>query len=150
MLSVLGAFFGTVIVVNLALAAFASRSWTGLVVENSYVASQEFNLRMREGRAQAELGWSGRLTIGDGHVRYRLVDARGQALRPSRVTVTFRRPVSEGEDRAVALLPARGGDFEADMILSEGSWIVEIQSEAGLDKPYRDFRRILVQNGASK
>ncbi|MER9222002.1 FixH family protein [Mesorhizobium sp. M0644] len=39
----------------------ASRSWTGFVVKNSHVASQEFNRNAEEGRAQAALGWSGPL-----------------------------------------------------------------------------------------
>ena len=37
------AFFGVIIAVNVVMATLASTSWTGLVVENSYVASQEFN-----------------------------------------------------------------------------------------------------------
>ena len=35
MLAIMVAFFGVVIAVNLTMATFASRSWTGLVVENS-------------------------------------------------------------------------------------------------------------------
>ena len=37
------AFFGVIIAVNLTMATLASRSWTGLVVKNSYVESQKFN-----------------------------------------------------------------------------------------------------------
>ncbi|TIS18850.1 MAG: cytochrome oxidase, partial [Mesorhizobium sp.] len=43
------AFFAVVIGVNLTMATFAHRSWTGLVVENTYVASQQFNGRAWEG-----------------------------------------------------------------------------------------------------
>ncbi|MER9363202.1 FixH family protein [Mesorhizobium sp. M0500] len=39
------------------MAVLASRSWTGFVVKNSHVASQEFNRKAGEG-AQAALGWS--------------------------------------------------------------------------------------------
>ncbi|MER8923553.1 MULTISPECIES: FixH family protein [unclassified Mesorhizobium] len=38
------------------MAVLASRSWTGFVVKNSHVASQEFNRKAGEG-AQAALGW---------------------------------------------------------------------------------------------
>ncbi len=45
MLIVMLAFFGAVMIAaNLTMASFASRSWSGLEVPNSYVASQEYNL----------------------------------------------------------------------------------------------------------
>ncbi|TIU14500.1 MAG: cytochrome oxidase, partial [Mesorhizobium sp.] len=68
MLATILAFFGVVIAVNLTMATFASTSWTGLVVENTYVASQQFNRKAEEGRAQAALGWTGKLTISSGEV----------------------------------------------------------------------------------
>ena len=40
MLGVLVLYFGTIITVNLVMARFAITTWTGLVVENTYVASQ--------------------------------------------------------------------------------------------------------------
>ena len=58
MLSIMLAFFGVIIAVNVVMATLASTSWTGLVVENSYVASQEFNRKAEESRAQAALGWN--------------------------------------------------------------------------------------------
>ena len=50
MLAVMVVFFGVVISVNVFLAVVANTSWTGFVVENSYVASQEFNHKAAEGR----------------------------------------------------------------------------------------------------
>ena len=78
------AFFGVIIAVNVVMATLASTSWTGLVVENSYVASQEFNRKAEEGRAQAALGWKSRLTIAGGEIRYALTDAAGTAIALSR------------------------------------------------------------------
>ncbi|ESZ68246.1 hypothetical protein X726_32300 [Mesorhizobium sp. L103C105A0] len=66
MLATVLAFFGVVIAVNLTMATLANTSWTGLVVENTYVASQQFNKKAEEGRAQAALGWTGQLTIAWG------------------------------------------------------------------------------------
>lgn len=45
MLAIMLAFFGVIIAVNGVMATFATRSWSGLVVENTYVASQQFNER---------------------------------------------------------------------------------------------------------
>ncbi|TJV88129.1 MAG: cytochrome oxidase, partial [Mesorhizobium sp.] len=72
MLLIILSFFGVIVGVNLTMATLASTSWTGLVVENSYVASQQFNRKAEEGRAQAALGWTGKLTISWGEVRYSL------------------------------------------------------------------------------
>ena len=49
-------FFGVIIAVNLALLTFALRTHTGLVAPNSYVASQNFNRKAAEARAQAARG----------------------------------------------------------------------------------------------
>jgi nitrogen fixation protein FixH len=150
MLAVMLAFFGVVIAVNLVMATAANRSWTGLVVKNSYVASQEFNRKAEEGRAQAALGWKGQLAIGDGRVSYRLVDAGGAAIGVKGVVATFRRPAYDSEDRTVTLAPEADGTFAVAEAVRDGTWIVEIDADAGLAKPYRDVRRIVVGNGVLK
>ncbi|MER8453813.1 hypothetical protein NKG60_28225 [Mesorhizobium sp. M1428] len=43
------------------MAVLASCSWTGFVVKNSYVESQNSIAKRQEGRARATLGWSGLL-----------------------------------------------------------------------------------------
>ena len=75
MLAIMLVFFGLIIGVNVTMAVFASTSWTGLVVKNAYVASQEFNAKAAEARAQAALGLTAMLTIADGTIAYRLIDA---------------------------------------------------------------------------
>lgn len=148
MLFAMTAFFGTVIAVNLTLATLARTSWTGLVVENAYVASQEFNERAAEGRAQAALHWRGDLTIAAGRVRYALADAAGSAIPLHGVTIRLRRPAYEAEDRSMALRPVAGDAYELSQPVPDGIWIVEIDADAGQAHPYRDVRRIVVANGA--
>ena len=55
MLAIMLGFFAVVLAANMTMVYFARHSWTGLVVENSYVASQQFNAKMAETRAQAAL-----------------------------------------------------------------------------------------------
>ena len=50
MVVALGLFFGTIITVNLAMAYYANSTWSGLVVKNTYVASQEFNGKVADVR----------------------------------------------------------------------------------------------------
>ena len=66
-LIVLSAFFSVIIVANLVLAVIADRSWTGLVVPDSYVESQRINDRLAASRNQAQLGWQGSLFL-DGRI----------------------------------------------------------------------------------
>ncbi|ESX64780.1 cytochrome oxidase [Mesorhizobium sp. LSHC420B00] len=141
-------FFGAVIGVNVTMATLANTSWTGLVVENTYVASQQFNEKAEEGRAQAALGWTGKLTIAGGEVRYSLANAGGKSVPLHGVNVLFRHPAYEKEDEAVTLALASGQEFAVQHMPRDGVWIVEIDADAGLARPYRDVRRIMISQGA--
>jgi len=55
---ILIAFFGVVVAVNLTMAMFAARTFGGVVVENSYVASQKYNGWLAAARRQDQLGWT--------------------------------------------------------------------------------------------
>ncbi|MER9191064.1 FixH family protein [Mesorhizobium australicum] len=150
MLAIILAFFGVVIAVNLTMATLANTSWTGLVVENTYVASQQFNRKAEEGRAQAALGWTGKLTIAGGEVRYSLTDAAGKPVSLRGVKVLFRHPAYEKEDESIKLALASGQEFAAQHMPRDGVWIVEIDADAGLARSYRDVRRIMISHGALK
>jgi nitrogen fixation protein FixH len=121
------AFFGVIIAVNVALAVYAARSWTGLVVENSYVTSQRFNGLIERSREQDALGWKGRLVVANGSIRYELADAAGAPVAMRSVTVKFRHPAYEAEDETVALRKAGSGAFALDHVVRDGLWIVDIR-----------------------
>ncbi|ANT54347.1 MULTISPECIES: FixH family protein [Mesorhizobium] len=148
MLFTILAFFGVVIAVNLIMATLANTSWTGLVVENSYVASQEFNKKAEEGRAQASLGWKSRLTIAGGEIRYSLADAAGKPVALHGVKVIFRHPAYEKGDESITLALASGQEYAARHTLRNGVWIIEVDADAGLAKSYREVRRVIVSHGA--
>jgi nitrogen fixation protein FixH len=147
MLALMVAFFGVVIAVNLLLATLAGTSWTGLVVENEYVASQEFNERAAKGRAQAALGWSGALAIDRQGISYRLLDRGGQPVAMDAVTVKLRRPAYAGEDQALTLARAADGAFVLSQPVRDGVWIVEVDTALPGRAPYRDVRRVVVSGG---
>ena len=66
--------FGIIIAVNVALAVSAVRTFPGLEVANSYVASQNFERRRQ---AQEALGWTLSTTATAGRVEVDLRDAAG-------------------------------------------------------------------------
>ncbi|BCM17780.1 FixH family protein [Mesorhizobium sp. J8] len=142
------AFFGVVVSVDALMAMLANTSWTGLVAENTYVASQEFNKNAEEGRAQAALGWKSRLTIAGGEVRYSLADAAGRPIALHGVKVLFRHPAYEAEDRSITLALASGQEYVARHTPRNGVWIIEVDADADLAKPYREVRRVIISNGA--
>lgn len=58
MTAILLAFFGVVVAVNFTMATFATRTFGGVVVANSYVASQKYNGWLAAARRQDQLGWT--------------------------------------------------------------------------------------------
>ncbi len=148
MLAILVSFFAVVIAVNLTLAVCASRSWTGLVVENSYVSSQEFNHRLAQSQAQAALGWTGSLSVRDGLVCYRLSEAGGRPAPLTGVTVRFRHPAYESEDETLVLEKSAPGEFSFRHKVRDGVWIIEIDADAGLGTPYVDAERVVIRDGS--
>ena len=146
MLLTMLAFFGVVIAVNVTMAWFAGSSWTGFVVENSYVASQQFNAKMAETRAQQALGWTGHFSVSGGTVRYAISDAKGAEVALEAVSVIFRRPVDDREDQTIILAKDTGG-YAAAHDVADGVWIVEIDADASLPNLYRETRRIHVLQG---
>lgn len=148
MLAIMIAFFGVIIAVNLTMAYFARSSWTGFVVQNSYVASQQFNKRMAETRAQAQLGWTGALTVDRGQPRYRILDRNGNGVTLKTVSLTFMRPVDDREDQTLALNRDGDGSFVSGQVVADGVWIVHVEADAGLQTPYRETLRIRLAGGA--
>lgn len=149
MLAIMFAFFGVIITVNLTMATLARTSWSGLVVPNTYVASQEFNRKAEEGRAQAALGWTAELSIASGVLRFALTDAEGEPVRLTGGIATLHRPVGAADDMSVSLAVA-GNGLEAPLAIEDGAWIVEVHVDAGLDRPYRETRRIQLREGAAR
>jgi nitrogen fixation protein FixH len=70
MMGILFAFFGVVIAVNLVMATLAVRTFGGTVVDNTYVASQEYNRWLAAADRQHELGWDAKISrTGAGYVQ---------------------------------------------------------------------------------
>lgn len=129
------AFFGVIITVNLTLAYFATGSWSGLVVKNSYVASQEFNGRIAKAEAQAARGWSHALILEEERLVFGLKDRNGAPITLSEGTVSIGRPASEVEDRVIVLTPLGDGRYAAVARLNPGQWQAHVaaRTTAGED-----------------
>ncbi|NKB83035.1 FixH family protein [Brucella grignonensis] len=147
MLGIMLAFFGVIIAVNLTMAYNAIHSWSGLVVKNTYVASQEFNDKAQTGKEQAALQWQSKPFFAEGVFTWRLTDRDGKAVGLTGGTVEFKRPVGDVHDTKVTLTVREPGMLTAPLELGEGAWIMEVNADAGLEDPYRHIVRVLVKDG---
>ncbi|ANK88068.1 MULTISPECIES: FixH family protein [unclassified Rhizobium] len=125
MLLATSAFFAVVIAVNVTMAVYASSTWSGLVVENTYVASQEFNGKAAAMKAMAASGLEGALSIKGHEIRYDVHDGKGAPAIIDDVTLNFKRPVGDHEDFHLTLRKMGEGRFETDHEVAGGDWIVE-------------------------
>lgn len=114
--------FGVIIAVNLTLAWFAVRTFSGLVVTNSYVASQGFDARRN---AQEALGWDLDLDYAEGALTLAFSDTAGEIVRPELIEAAVGRPSTLRDDRTLTLDQMPGG-YGAAVDLAPGAWRVEI------------------------
>ena len=143
MAAIMVAFFGVIIGVNLTMAMLAVGSWTGLVVKNSYVASQHFNETLEDAQRQKALGWTSALEYRDGAAHFALTDGAGRKLHGFAVTVRFTRPTHEHDDRDIAL--AEGPrDYEAVIDLAPGVWNAEAVAVGPEGRRHRGIFRLFV------
>lgn len=118
------AFFGVVISVNVTMAVFASTTFGGKVVDNSYVATQRFNGWLAEARAQERLGWSETVRLGgDRHVELDLTHADAPLERAA-IQADARHPVGREDDVALTFREAAPGRYRSEQALPPGRWRV--------------------------
>ncbi|WP_296036661.1 FixH family protein [uncultured Agrobacterium sp.] len=125
MLTVMVLFFGTVIAVNVTMAWNAVSSWSGLVAQNTYVASQQFNRKAEAAKARKASGIVGRLELQGEEIAYEVTHPTKGPVDTDSVTLNFRRPVGEKQDFSLVLEKQSSNRFSAHHQLAAGDWIVE-------------------------
>ncbi len=138
-------FFAVIIAVNLTLAFFASSSWTGLVVANSYVASQSFNRDAEIARQQQALGWQMKLIVNRRLATIVILDSDNVSMAGLSLRAVLQRPTDEAGDQVLKLREAGAGIYLADATIGSGVWIADITAEGPARKPVRFVQRIFVK-----
>lgn len=118
--------FAVILAANLTLMFTAISSFSGLVVPNSYVASQSFDARRA---AQEALGWTLDVGYADGELRLGFTGRDGAVVRPESLKVTVGRPTSRHDDHTAALSYGPTG-YAAPLALGPGNWNVEVVATA--------------------
>jgi len=130
MLFAMLAFFGVVIAVNLTMAMLASKSWTGLVVKNSYVASQAFNRELEQAKLQHARGWTGAISYTQGAIELKLTDSHDAPVVLRDVMVLVGRPAFEQLDHRLPMQDFGNGVYRVDDALTAGVWQVSIRGKS--------------------
>jgi nitrogen fixation protein FixH len=135
--------FAVIIGVNLTLAYKAVSTFPGLEVENSYVASQDFD---RDRAAQVALGWS-LAPYYDGdrqELTLRFTDAAGNPVNLSELSVLLGRTTEARDDRQPTF-DLRDGVYLAKVALPRGKWMMQIEAHAQDGTLFRQRRDLVVK-----
>ena len=139
-------FFGVIIAVNAGMATLAMRSWTGLVVDNSYVASQQFEEKRQAHEVQRAAGWEATLSYAPGAARLVIVDGARGPIELGDVLLRLNRPVGGHDDKTVSLERQADGSYEATVDLPEGLWEATVSAARTILGPFELRERIRVED----
>lgn len=125
---ILVASFAVVFAVNFLMASLATSTFGGVVVENSYVASQNFNHWLDEAAKEKSLGWKVDVARrADGRLTATLT---GVPAYPT-VKAIARHPLGRRPDVALTFQKDVSGVYVSDKPLPEGRWVLRFDIEAG-------------------
>lgn len=120
---VLAGFFGTIIAVNFTMARYASSTFGGIVVENSYVASQEFNQWLDKADEARALGWTNHtVRRPDGRLLITVAGPGKGAI----VKGMARHPLGRLPDVTLTFDALGGGRYLSRQTVDSGRWTLRL------------------------
>jgi nitrogen fixation protein FixH len=134
--------FGVVIAANMALLFSATGSFSGLVVKNSYIASQGWD---RKATAQQALGWTALAEYRNGALLVTMTGQDGSPVTGLNVVAIAGRPASDRDDVRLELVEKAQG-YTASLTLAPGGWQVVITGADSGGNSFEAIARLHVQN----
>ncbi len=123
---IFSSFFIVIIAVNIVLAVQAVRTFPGLEVKNSYVASQTFDA---DRDAQLALGWAVDARVHAGELLVTITDASGAAVQAATIEAVFGRATSVRDDQVPAFV-WDGEHYRAPVTTWAGNWNLRMKATA--------------------
>jgi len=138
--AIMVAFFGVVVAVNVFMARMAGATFGGVVVDNSYVASQHFNRWLDEAASEHALGWKADMRRGADDRLIVAVDSLPDS--PATLTAVARHPLGRAPDLPLRFERLEGGGFRSLQPLPAGRWRVRltVRSERRIWRSEGDIR----------
>ena len=118
--------FSVIIAVNIALAVSAVSTFPGLEAKNSYVASQQFNVRRC---AQEALGWQVRADATEGQVVLAITDKSGNPVEVAALDAVLGRATHVKDDVTPDFV-FNGLAYTANADLTPGNWNIRLKARA--------------------
>lgn len=125
-LAIFGGAFAVIISVNLVLAYSAISTFPGLEVKNSYVASQDFDVRRAE---QESLGWSVYAEAKGGLLILSITDTEGRPVQVGSLDAVLGRATHVQDDRTPDFA-FDGHAYVARESLQPGNWNIRMKATA--------------------
>ncbi|MDJ0612340.1 MAG: FixH family protein [Rhizobiaceae bacterium] len=145
MILVMVCFFGVIIIVNFTMAYLASNTWTGLVVKNTYVASQHYNETLEAAEKQNALGLGSKISYHKNQLVFSIYDRDGKQVSIANPTLKIGRPAFEQADQVMSFLPGKSFSNHIPIHLKPGVWALTITGEVS-GEPYRRDARMFVNS----
>jgi len=126
MTAILVGFFAIVMAVNFTMARLAYSTFGGKVVENSYVASQQYNDLLARAEVQDQMGWTQSVWLDrTRHMRITL-GQDGRPLAITSATATVSHPLGSVPSRTLTMVRDGKGGMISTAPLEQGRWRVDL------------------------
>lgn len=122
--------FGIVAAVNFYMASLAVGGFHGVVVKNSYVASQQFNGWLDAAEASKALGWKASASRHDAGI---VTITTQNVPEGAAITAELRRPIGEQAFASLAFAPGKDGTFASTSAVDSGRWTMRLTITSGDD-----------------
>ncbi|MGB5485496.1 FixH family protein [Parasphingorhabdus sp.] len=121
------AFFAVVVGVNMVMARFALSTFSGTVVDNSYVASQKYNDWLAQARTQQAHGWTVSPALRKaGKANITITTTDGAPLQRATMTGIAEHPIGQADPFDISFTQAGSGEFQSIETLPAGRWKLKI------------------------
>jgi len=147
MLAITVSFFAVVIGVNITMAVISGSSWTGLVVDNSYVASQEYQDKLDAHRVQVAAGWVSALDYDGTRIRLEVL-SDGAPVLLNGLRIRLNRPIGTRDDKLLDLALQPDGSYAVDVALGNGMWEALVGAPDTELGPFELHKRFKVEAGS--
>jgi nitrogen fixation protein FixH len=125
--------FGVIITANLTLAFNAVSTFPGLEVDNSFVASQNFNQELAE---QLALGWDVRASHEDGVLTLAITDSAGQPVQVAYLDAVLGAATHVRDDQTPDFRFTNGA-YRAPVDIGRGNWNIRLHAVAADGTEFR-------------
>lgn len=133
MTAILVTFFGIVMAVNFTMARMAVGTFGGTVVDNSYVASQQYNQWLDAAARQDRLGWKVSAALSPN--RHVIIDARQDEVGLSQIAAVgdALHPLGRTDDIPLTFSVMEDGRLLSKQALPVGRWNLRLSLRRGAD-----------------